>query len=207
MRTGLGTLKAAIGIAALAALTASPANSQCVKTIAFAPGRMLLRQLPPTQGLRTAPAMLAAYSASPAAAQEPIVGFWKVKLIAEHSANVPDGTVVDQGYQQWHSDGTEMMNSSRPPATSSFCLGVWEKTGPSAYRLNHFAISWNPDGSLLGPARFQVNISVSHDHNSFAGTFTIDQYNQTGVLQSHVGGRIEGGRITVDTPISGALLN
>jgi hypothetical protein len=45
------------------------------------------------------------------------------------------------GFSQWHSDGTEILNSSRPPATSNFCLGVWEKTGPFAYKLNHFALS------------------------------------------------------------------
>jgi hypothetical protein len=145
--------------------------------------------------------------AAPAADQEPVVGFWKFKLLSEHNAGVPDGTVIDEGYAQWHSDGTEIINSLRPPTTQSFCLGVWEKTGPPTYRLNHFAISWNPDGTMLGPARLQETITVSRDHNSYSGTFSLDQYNQGGTVQMHRAGRVEGTRITVNTPISGALLN
>jgi hypothetical protein len=70
-----------------------------------------------------------------------IVGFWKVKFVSDGSPGIPDGTVIDNAFAQWHSDGTEIMNSSRPPATSNFCLGVWQKSGPSTYKLNHFALS------------------------------------------------------------------
>src|SRR6476660_6783286 len=48
-----------------------------------------------------------------------IVGFWRVTFVSKGSTYIPDDTVVDWGYVQWHSDGTEIMNSSRPPATSS----------------------------------------------------------------------------------------
>src|SRR5262249_48798331 len=41
------------------------------------------------------------------------VGFWKVEFVLD------DGTVFDNGFAQWHSDGTEIMNSSRPPATGN----------------------------------------------------------------------------------------
>jgi hypothetical protein len=41
-----------------------------------------------------------------------IVGFWKVEFVLD------DGTVIDNGFAQWHSDGTEIMNSSRDPRTS-----------------------------------------------------------------------------------------
>ena len=62
-------------------------------------------------------------------ADDQIVGFWNVEFV------LGDGTVVDHGFAQWHSDGTEIMNSgSRPPATSNFCLGVWRKSGPSSYK-------------------------------------------------------------------------
>ena len=42
-----------------------------------------------------------------------IVGFWKVKFVAEGNAGIPDGAVLDNGFQQWHSDGTEITNSSK----------------------------------------------------------------------------------------------
>src|SRR5438045_3062348 len=51
----------------------------------------------------------------------PITGFWKVQLA------LPDGTIIDQGYATWHADGTEILNSSRPPISGNFCMGVWKR--------------------------------------------------------------------------------
>jgi hypothetical protein len=68
-----------------------------------------------------------------------IVGLWHANFVSKGSQYIPDDTPIDSAYVQWHSDGTEMMNSSRPPATGSFCMGVWEKTGRYTYRLNHVA--------------------------------------------------------------------
>ena len=68
-----------------------------------------------------------------------IVGFWHFKFVSQGSAGIQDGTEVDAGYAQWHSDGTEITNSGgHAPITSSFCMGVWQKTGLRSYRLNHF---------------------------------------------------------------------
>ena len=41
----------------------------------------------------------------------------------------PDGTQLDNALVTWHSDGTELMNSARPPQDGNFCMGVWKKTG------------------------------------------------------------------------------
>ncbi len=55
------------------------------------------------------------------AQQKPIVGFWTVKFIAKGNTAAstglpqdkvpPDGAVIDDGNQQFHSDGTEIHNS------------------------------------------------------------------------------------------------
>jgi hypothetical protein len=37
-----------------------------------------------------------------------IVGTWKEHWISEGSDGIKDGTEVDAGYAQWHSDGTEI---------------------------------------------------------------------------------------------------
>jgi len=111
--------------------------------------------------------------------------------------DTPSGT-------QWHSDGTEILNSSRAPETQSFCLGVWKKITPFHYRLNHFAISW-ANGNLLGPGNIRENVILSHDGNSFTGTFTVDQYDQAGHILVHLVGQIEGKRITVDTSVTDVL--
>jgi hypothetical protein len=132
-----------------------------------------------------------------------IVGMWQVQFIAEgNNGNPPDGTPIDNAFVQWHSDGTEIMNSSRDPATQSFCLGVWKQVGPRHYRLNHFAKSWDSiAGQPAGPANVREDVVLSHNGRSFSGTFTIDQYDESKNLLAHVVGRLEGRRITVSTPI------
>jgi hypothetical protein len=133
----------------------------------------------------------------------PIVGFWKTTFTAEGngSQGPPDGTVVDWGLQQWHSDGTEIHNTAlRPPSIGHFCLGTWEIAGPRQYKLNHFAIAWTNDGSAyLGLGNIHETVTLSADHNSFSGTFTIDQYDTGGNVLAHITGNIVGIRITGTT--------
>jgi hypothetical protein len=199
----------AVFFATILATTFAPlANAQCVSATPYKRSALMLRQ-PFSMGLFNsvafAPVASAADQDSQGSDNDPIVGFWKVNLISMGNDGIPDGTVLDSGFSQWHSDGTEILNSSRPPAIQSFCLGVWKKTGPSAYKLNHFAISWNPDGTLLGPGNIRETVALSHDHDSFVGSFTLDQYNTAGNLQVHLVGRLEGKRITVGTPVTDVL--
>jgi hypothetical protein len=208
MKSTLGLFKLILGVGLLAAIFVPLANSQCVNTIGYKRSALMLRQQP-WSGIFTPAAFFSAAPADVEASSdttgEPIVGFWKVTLISKGNDGIPDDTVLDSAFAQWHSDGTEIMNSSRPPITGSFCLGVWKKTGPSFYKLNHFAISWNPDGTLLGPANIHERVTLSADHNSFVGNFTIDQYNSAGNLQVHLAGRLVGKRITVNTTITDVL--
>jgi hypothetical protein len=131
-----------------------------------------------------------------------IVGFWHVKFVSKGSSGIPDGAEIDAGYSQWHSDGTEIMNSGgRSPITGDFCLGVWKKVGDRQYKLNHFAAAWDSTGSnLVGPANIQEEVTLDADGDSFKGTFTIDQYTEAGNKVAHVQGTITGSRITVKTP-------
>jgi len=138
-------------------------------------------------------------------ADDRIVGFWSVKFLSEGNPGIPDGTVIDNAFVQWHSDGTEIMNSSRPPATSNFCLGVWQKSGPFSYELNHFALSSDLSGNLVGPAQIREDITLNQKADRYEGTFTIDQYDISGNLLVHVAGRITATRITVNTGV-GQLL-
>jgi len=130
-----------------------------------------------------------------------IVGLWHAKLVSQGSQYIPDGVPIDDMYVQWHSDGTELTNSSRPPVTSSFCMGVWEKTGPSTYSLNHVAISWNPDSTFLGPASIRMEVTVDRGGNKYTGTFTIVQYDASGMnvlVPTPIVGVVTATRITVD---------
>ena len=130
-----------------------------------------------------------------------IVGLWKVKFVSKGNTGIgiPDGAPIDEGYATWHSDGTEIMNSGRPPITGSFCMGVWKKTRGSAYKLNHFALSWDPTGkTLVGPANIREEVVLDDNENSYSGTFTIDQYDTDGHLLAHISGLVSAQRITAD---------
>jgi len=74
--------------------------------------------------------------------------------------------------KDWLMNGTEIMNSTRAPATQSFCMGVWHKTGAVSYVLNHFALSFDSNGTFVGPAREDIILAKKADH--YRGTFTID---------------------------------
>jgi hypothetical protein len=130
-----------------------------------------------------------------------IVGTWKEHWISEGSDGIPDGTEVDAGYASWHSDGTEInVSGLRPPVTGDVCLGVWIKTGPRTYQLNHFGISYDATGvNLVGPARIQQWLTIDPKGNSTSGKFTIDQYDEAGNLLGHVQGNVIGTRVTMET--------
>jgi hypothetical protein len=122
------------------------------------------------------------------AAETSIVGFWRVDFTAQG-----DTEPFDSAYVQWHSDGTEIMNSSRDPRTQSFCLGVWKKTGPFTYTLKHLAMSWDGAGHPVGPATILENVTLALHGDMFTGTFTLTQY------------AMDGTTVLPPTPIAGTL--
>ncbi len=150
---GVATARAACGPDASQLPQATPAQDGVLVPVTY--------QLVPTAG--------------PGGEDNAIVGMWAVQFIAE-----PGDVVIDHALAQWHSDGTEIMNSSREPLTGSFCLGVWKKTGKS-YHLNHYAMSWDATGmTFLGITNIREDVTV-HDHgNTYSGTFTFEQFDPDG---------------------------
>lgn len=137
-----------------------------------------------------------------ATASEPsMVGTWKEHWISEGSKGIPDGTEIDAGYAQWHSDGTEInVSGLRSPLTGNVCLGEWVKTGTRTYQMNHFGISYDPTGqNLVGPARIQQWITIGPKGNGTTGKFTIDQWDEDGNLLAHIQGKLIGTRVTMNT--------
>jgi hypothetical protein len=130
-----------------------------------------------------------------------MVGTWKEHWISEGSDGIKDGTEVDAGYAQWHSDGTEInVSGLRAPSTGDVCLGEWVKTGAQTYQLNHFGISYDSTGvNLVGPARIQQWLTLDPKGNSTSGKFTIDQWDEAGNLLGHVQGNVTGTRVTMET--------
>jgi hypothetical protein len=137
-----------------------------------------------------------------------IVGMWHV-VFTGHTMN--GGAYVlpnpfDNSVVVWHSDGTEIMNSSRPAQDGNFCLGVWTQTGRLQYFLNHIPWQGNdPMGNPQGGAQILEKIDLSPDGNSYTGSFSFTAYDTTGTKTLSITGTLAATRITAATPFGDLL--
>ena len=133
--------------------------------------------------------------------QPSIVGFW-------HFKQVSGMNTFDAGYEQFHSDNTEIFNSgSRAPDTGNFCMGVWQEVGTRHYFLNHRAIGWVPGGTAPAyVATILEDFTLSPNGNSFSGSYIVTAYDLTGhFLQVISSGKVTGTRVSVTDLIPDAL--
>lgn len=144
-----------------------------------------------------------------------IVGMWHVTLTAKtmNGSPIPD-TVIDSALVVWHGDGTEIMNSGRPPQDGNFCMGVWKQTGDFTYKLNHFMWAGNdyapgtPDGVVgdpVGLGHIGEDVKLGREGKHYSGTFTLHQYDTSGKLMTAFTGMLNATRITVDTTVGDLL--
>jgi hypothetical protein len=132
---------------------------------------------------------------------------WQFRMISKgntgHIPSIPDGALIDFGYSQRHSDGTEVVNSGgHSPASANWCMGVWSQTGFWTYQINHFPIAYNPTtGEIANYINFRAQITLSPGGDSYSGTFTLDVYDPMGNHVDHLAGNIVAKRITVDSTI------
>jgi len=83
------------------------------------------------------------------------------------------GQLVDEGIEQWHSDGTEILNDIPEPASGNVCLGVWMQNG-STYILTHpFWIYDQSNVNLIGRGTIQQQVTIDGTGNSYSGSFQI----------------------------------
>jgi hypothetical protein len=136
---------------------------------------------------------------------DPIVGMWHVMFTSE-------GNPIDNSLVVWHSDHTEIMASSRPAQDGDICLGVWERTGKSKYKLNHLPWLANDTtnapsgiGNPSGPTRLFEEVTLSPDGEHYSGTFTLDAFDTAGNLTAHITGAITATRVTVNTTVQDLL--
>jgi len=123
--------------------------------------------------------------------ETPIVGLWKSTLTS-------GGQVVDQGFDQWNSDGTEILNDNPPPQTGNVCLGVFVRSGPATYKLKHPSWTYDNNGNLTGTAIIREQVTVQAGGNTYKGTFTVDVFDLNGHHLAQFTGTISAQRITVD---------
>lgn len=124
-------------------------------------------------------------------AEETIVGLWDIKFIAENQ-------VVDEGFDQYHSDGTEILNDTAPPPTGNVCLGVYEKTGARSLKLRHPSWIFDPTNTIVvGRATILENVTLDKGGRTFTGTFRVQLTDLDGnSLGPDLTGDLKGERIT-----------
>lgn len=124
-----------------------------------------------------------------------IVGLWHVFFVS-------GGQPFDEGFDEWHSDGTEILNDTAPPqpanGAGTICLGVYKKTAPGTYKLRHPFWSFDANGTLAGSGVILETVTIDEDGDSYHGTFTFDQFNLSGNLIFEATGELNAKRITVD---------
>ena len=203
MRTNFEKLAVTLGSFLMAATLTATANASCGdKTGA------VFHHQSWDLGLANAGSLLLTSNSA-----DTIVGMWHVTFTAQgNQGGPPDGTPIDNALVTWHSDGTEIMNSGRPPQDGQFCMGVWKRIGVLRYKLNHIAWGGNDTanaptgiGNPAGPTRFVEEVTVSPDGNHYTGTFTLDAYDTSGNVVARIVGVLAGTRITTDTTVDDLL--
>jgi hypothetical protein len=144
-------------------------------------------------GKRVAPtvlpaAMLARNNPGKGAAAS-IVGLWH----DIHTAS--DGTLFLEGYDTWHSDGTEDELGNLPPASGALCVGVYTKHGKKIDLTTHVAWLYDLSGDYQGTLNIVEENKVAADGNSYTGTFDAKFYDPNGVLFNEVSGTTTADRL------------
>ena len=141
-----------------------------------------------------------------------IVGMWHVMFTIDTVNGQPGSGTFDNSVVVWHSDGTEIMNSSRPAQDGNFCMGVWERTGNRRYFLNHIPWQGNDPsnapagiGVPIGGAQLLEDVTLGPDGNHYSGRFTFTAYDTTGKPGMSFTGTLAATRITPSTPFSSLL--
>lgn len=124
-----------------------------------------------------------------------IVGLWHVYFVA-------NGQPFDEGFDQWHSDGTEILNDTAPPqpanGAGTVCLGVYKKVGARTYKLRHPFWIIDGQGNLAGNGVFLEAVTLGKGSKTYGGSFAFITYDLNGNTTFQIAGDIKAQRITVD---------
>jgi hypothetical protein len=124
-----------------------------------------------------------------------IVGLW-------HTTFISGGSVWDEAFEQWHSDGTETaLDNAVPPLLGNVCLGVYKQAGQRTYKLRHLAWNWDETGTkLAGSFLLLMTVTTDPHGDTFSGSFVADSFDTFGnkLDDLHAEGSVSGERINVD---------
>jgi hypothetical protein len=149
--------------------------------------------LPPALQQQLPTQSASAVAASPSLESLPaITGFWFVNFYS-------GGKIWDQGFDEWHSDGTEILNDNAfPPSAGDVCLGVWAEIGHNTFKLKHPAWNFDANNNFIGTNFLYETVTIDDDHDSYRGYFVFDTYDLSGKLTSRTTGTLKAHRMRAD---------
>ena len=102
------------------------------------------------------------------------------------------------GFDQFHADGTEILNDTAPPVTGNVCLGVYKLPATTSIKLKHPSWIFDPTNTfVIGKATILEQITVDRSNSFFTGTFTIQIRDLNGnPIAPDFSGQLRGDRIT-----------
>jgi hypothetical protein len=126
--------------------------------------------------------------------QPTIVGLWHTVYTES------DGSVFNQTFKMWHSDGIEFENALLPPTGGNICYGVWRQTGHRTVKLHHIGVQWTPDGKIAGTFTIDEEDTVAEDGKTYTGSFTFSTFGTDGTPGPVIKGTVAAKRVTFKTP-------
>ncbi|HYL73925.1 MAG TPA: hypothetical protein VEU96_06945 [Bryobacteraceae bacterium] len=138
---------------------------------------------------------------APLATTPSIVGLWHTIFLLDPKGGyfTAGPNVFDEGFDQWHSDGTETLNDISPPPTGNVCLGAWTQTGPLTYSLKHPTWLFDPSNTtIVAVGTISEQVTLDPSGNTYSGTATFDILDLTGASQGHLSTAIMAERIVAD---------
>ncbi len=178
------TLTATVSVIVFFSMFAGEAQASC-----FGKGRgLVVKALP-----YSASTVTRAADDDPNEGAATLVGLWRSEYLIGKG---PD--LFDEAFQQFHSDGTEMMLSrGLPPVLGNVCVGIWKQTGPRTFKLKHTAWNWTVDGAWTGTFVMEATITLSRSGARFSGTWSADNFDTLGapIPGQHFEGVARGTRI------------
>jgi len=118
-----------------------------------------------------------------------IAGLWHVV----HTQS--DGTLFFDGFDTWHTDGTEEELGHLPPSTGAVCLGLWSQDGTKTKLLTHVDWLYDENENWTGTLNMTQSNKLSVDGNSYKGSFDAKFYDTNGVLNMEVTGTTKADRL------------
>lgn len=126
-----------------------------------------------------------------------VVGFWHALLLVDGNPETP----LFQSIVQYHADGLEAESADQSSINpGNYCMGVWKQEGDT---VEIYHIAWLfQNGNTAGYAVITQKNTLSHDGNSYTGTFRFKQYDNSGTLVMSLKGTTSAQRIDFHHPFS-----